>query len=176
MKKVLVVVDMQNDFVSGSLGTPEAQSIVKNVKRLINQARKNGDFIVATKDTHFMTSYFASQEGNNLPVLHCIKHTDGWELVDGVKELINKDEIFEKSSFGSIRAMKHVAKLAEENKLYVEFCGLCTDICVISNVVLLKALSPETKIKVKENACAGVTPEKHNATIEVMKSLQISIS
>ena len=175
MNKVLVVVDMQNDFITGSLGTEEAQSIVKNVKRLINQARKNDDFVVATKDTHFMKSYFATQEGENLPVIHCIKHTEGWEICDSIKDLIYDDEIFEKTSFGSIKAMKYVASLAEEYDLDVLFCGLCTDICVISNVVLLKAIAPEVRISVKENACAGVSPEKHDATIEVMRSLQVNI-
>ncbi len=175
MKRILVVIDMQNDFVSGSLGSEKAQSIVPAVVQKIKDARERGDRIFATKDTHLKETYLETQEGKNLPVLHCIKFTKGWELVDEIKSLINETEIWQKPTFGSMRAMKAVAKLAEEEKAEVEFCGLCTDICVIANASLLKTLSPETKIIVDSKACAGVTGEKHRATLEVMKSLQMEV-
>ena len=175
MKRILVVIDMQNDFVSGSLGSERAKFIVPYVAQKIKDARERGERIFATKDTHLEESYFNSQEGKNLPVLHCVKYTQGWELVDEIKELVSDTEIWQKPTFGSLRAMKVVAKIAEEQNAEVEFCGLCTDICVIANVALLKALAPETKIIVDSKACAGVTKEKHDAALEVMKSLQVEV-
>ena len=175
MKKILVVVDMQNDFISGSLGTNEATQIVNNVIEKINLYRNENNPIIATKDTHFNDTYLISQEGVNLPVKHCIKETWGWELADGIKELINSNEIYEKNAFGSVEAMSKVAELSKDDTTEVEFIGLCTDICVISNVVILKALAPEVKVIVDSNCCAGVSPESHNRALESMKTLQVSI-
>lgn len=175
MKKILVVIDMQNDFVSGSLGSEKAKSIVPIVAQKIKDARERGERIFATKDTHLEDTYFNTQEGKNLPVLHCVKYTPGWELVDGIKELVYEGEVWQKPTFGSMRAMTAVAKIAEEQNAEVEFCGLCTDICVIANIALLKTLSPETKISIDSRACAGVTKEKHDAALEVCRSIQVEV-
>ena len=182
MSKILVVVDMQNDFVTGSLGTNEAKKVVPVVEEKIKRAKANKDKVFATMDTHFEIedgfhkAYFDTQEGDYLPVLHCIYNTWGWDLVDEVKALVERTETWWKFSFGSLRAMEAVRKAIEENEVEeVEFCGLCTDICVIANVVLLKTLCPEVKIIVDSKACAGVTPQKHEAALEVMRSLQAQV-
>lgn len=175
MNKILVVVDVQNDFVSGTLGTEEAQEIIPSVIAKIEEYRRNGYGILATKDTHFEETYFKTQEGRYLPVYHCINKTWGWELVEGVRELIKPSDEWCKYSFGSMNAMRAVAKVANEQKAEVEFIGLCTDICVIANVILLKTISPETKISVDSKCCAGVTKEKHEAALETMRSLQIEV-
>ena len=175
MNRILVVVDMQNDFVSGSLGTKEAQEIVSNVIAKIKDYKENGFRVFATKDTHYEDNYFDTQEGKNLPVLHCIKDTWGWELVDGVKELIDPKDIFTKESFGSLNAMEEVSKLTKQETTEVEFIGLCTDICVISNVAIFKAIVPEIKVIVDSKCCAGVTPEKHESALETMRSIQVEV-
>ena len=176
MSKILVVVDMQKDFVDGSLGTAEAQAIVPEVHKKILEYKNSGFGIIATKDTHYEGNYSNTQEGRNLPILHCIKDTEGWELVPEIRELINPRDIFLKTSFGSIEAMQKVAQLTKEDFIeYVEFVGLCTDICVISNVILFKAFAPEVKVVVDSKCCAGVTPKKHNDTLEVMRSIQVEV-
>ncbi|MBQ7668027.1 MAG: cysteine hydrolase [Clostridia bacterium] len=182
MNQILVVVDMQNDFVSGTLGTEEAKRIVPIVVDKIKFAKEKGYRVFATVDTHFEETnerhdaYFETQEGKNLPILHCVYNTWGWELVDEVKELINRTQMKRKTTFGSLRAMETLKNVIEqENVETVEFCGLCTDICVIANVVLLKTIAPEVKIVVDSRACAGVTPKKHEAALEVMRSLQVQV-
>ena len=168
MKKVLLLIDLQNDFVTGSLGTVEAQSIIPNVVKLINSWQ---DEIYVTRDTHY-ENYLNSFEGQRLPVEHCIMGTQGWDLHPEIDRALNgrKVTIIDKPTFGA-------TKLLELFSYDTDFTvvGLCTDICVISNVLLLKAKYYFDNITVIENCCAGVTPEKHKAAIEVMKSCQINV-
>lgn len=174
MKKLLVVIDMQNDFITGSLGTPEARAIVGDVAEYIKNF--NGD-IVFTRDTHY-DYYLHTQEGRNLPIEHCIFGTDGHKFVPvidaRISDLIPSEVciVFEKNTFGSVK----LAEFAEYEKYdEVILVGVCTDICVISNALLIKAFDPEVKINVIEKLCAGTTPEAHNAAIATMKSCQINI-
>ena len=176
--KVLIVVDMQKDFIDGSLGTKEAQGIVPAVKDKIRKYALNKDMIIFTQDSH-NENYLETNEGKHLPVKHCIIGTEGYliapELIAVLKGISNY-YVLNKPTFGYIR-WKDVFNLnsINETNLELELCGLCTDICVISNALILKALYPEATIKVDSSCCAGVTPEKHNAAIEVMKSCQIEV-
>ncbi|MBO5146304.1 MAG: cysteine hydrolase [Lachnospiraceae bacterium] len=170
MKKVLVVVDMQKDFIDGALGTKEAAAIVDNVAEAVKSF--DGE-VVFTRDTHF-ENYMETQEGKNLPVPHCIKDTDGWQL-DRKLEVLKTDEmkVFDKLTFGSVEL---AAYLKENQELeQVTLVGLCTDICVISNALLIKANLPEVEIRVIEKCCAGVTPQSHANALEAMKMCQIQI-
>lgn len=168
--KALVVVDMQNDFVNGVLGTEQAMEIVPEVCSKISKYRNSGYEIVFTKDTHF-EDYLNTQEGENLPVTHCVENTYGWEIVDEIKNMIMpEDKVFCKNAFGSIELAKYLKDYDE-----IVFLGVCTDICVISNAVLLKSFSPETKVSVIKSCVAGVTPKSNASAIETMKSLQIKI-
>lgn len=168
MKKLLVVVDMQKDFIDGALGTSEAQKIVGNVKEKIENY--DGD-VVFTLDTH-SEIYLSTQEGKNLPVEHCIKGTSGWELDENLKELAQGRQIFEKPTFGSVELAEYVVS---KEYTEVELIGLCTDICVISNAMLIKAFLPEVKVAVDALCCAGVTPESHNNALSAMAMCQIEI-
>ena len=171
MNDVLVVIDMQNDFVSGSLGTKEAQAIVQNVVKRIETF--NGD-VVFTQDTH-PSSYLQSQEGTFLPVQHCIKNTEGWELVEPIKKLIT-GQVYEKPTFGSLLLAESLKNVNERTPLRsITLIGLCTDICVVSNALLLKAFFPEVPIHVDAACCAGTTPENHKAALQVMRMCQIII-
>ena len=170
MKKLLIVIDMQNDFIDGSLGTPEAVAIVGAVKDKI-RSYPAGD-IFATMDTHG-PDYLSTQEGRNLPVEHCIKGTEGWRIRPDIAELLTEAAIFEKPTFGSVRMAEVVREIEDLEE--IELIGLCTDICVVSNALLLKANLPEVKIRVDANCCAGVTPEKHMAALETMRSCQIEV-
>lgn len=169
-KRVLVVVDMQNDFIDGALGTKEAVGIAENVRKKIKEF--DGE-VVFTRDTHY-EDYSQTQEGRNLPVPHCMKGTDGWNIRAELEELrIDKMKVFDKRTFGS----KELAEYLAENKELEEITliGLCTDICVISNALLIKAFLPETEIKVDEKCCAGVTVQSHKNALEAMKMCQITI-
>ena len=169
MKKLLVVVDMQKDFIDGSLGTKEAQAIVPAVAKKIEEYQAAGDEVVFTYDTH-TEQYMDTQEGRNLPVVHCIKGTPGWELDKALQGYEGK--CFEKPTFGS----KELAEWAASQEFEgVELIGLCTDICVISNALLLKAYMPEMPVSVDASCCAGVTPASHNNALEAMKMCQIAI-
>ena len=179
MAKILVVVDMQNDFISGSLGSAEAQDIVSNVKKKIDEYRSRGDSIIFTQDTHY-DNYLDTPEGKMLPIKHCIRLTDGWNIHQDLIESMNNDEylVIEKPTFGSINLMWELEDMIEdcaEEDTELEFVGLCTDICVVSNVLLAKAYYPDLKITVDASCCAGATPEKHKAALEIMKSCQIEI-
>lgn len=169
MKKLLIVVDMQKDFIDGSLGTKEARAIVPNVKKKIEEYQANKEEVLFTLDTH-ENDYLETQEGKKLPVVHCIRGTNGWELHEALKEFPGRR--FEKNTFGS-------ADLAEflKNKEYasIELIGLCTDICVISNALLIKAFLPEMPIRVDASCCAGVTPESHENALNAMKVCQIEV-
>lgn len=174
MQEVLIVVDVQNDFVDGALGTPEAQQMLP---ALLKKVQSFKGTVILTKDTHTAT-YLNTQEGRQLPVPHCIKGTRGWNFPDELETLRSQNEyiVYHKPTFGSVRLAKDLAKLYKQQELAsVELVGLCTDICVISNALLLKANMPELPIYVDAACCAGVTPKKHKAALEVMKSCQIMV-
>lgn len=173
MKKFLVVVDMQKDFVDGSLGTAEAVAIVPNVVKKINEF--DGDIFV-TYDTHF-DNYMDTSEGKMLPVPHCIKGTDGWKLDANVAEALKGKDYteVEKITFGSVDLPDMIFKAAGDEDFSIELVGLCTDICVVSNTLILKANYPEKDITVDASCCAGVTPESHNAALTTMKMCQINV-
>ena len=174
MKKILVVIDMQNDFIDGALGTPEAVAIVENVKaKILSYPKEN---VFATRDTHHQY-YMDTQEGRNLPVPHCIRGTDGWQIRPEIAELIFPDHVVDKPTFGSTQLAKlmEILERREEDGIEIELVGLCTDICVVSNALLLKASMPETPISCDASCCAGVTPAKHEAALETMRSCQIKI-
>lgn len=165
MKRTLIVVDMQNDFVDGALGTKEAVAIVEKVKSKIAQYKENGDEIIFTRDTH-QPDYMNTNEGRHLPVEHCIEGTRGWQIYEGLEV---KDAIYvNKPTFGY---MNWGDFQFEE----VELVGLCTDICVVSNALLIKAMYPEINVSVDASCCAGVTPESHEAALVTMKMCQIEV-
>ena len=186
--KVLVVVDMQNDFIDGALGTPEAQAIVPKVKQKLIDNNGTDTLVLLTKDSH-TDDYMNTQEGKNLPVPHCIYMTKGWSLHKEISEMVDdfckfylysdkniiKSRI-EKNTFGSVELGKIIAKLYKKKEINsVELVGLCTDICVISNALLIKAFCPEIPITVDASCCAGVTPESHKNALNAMKMCQINI-
>ena len=165
MKKTLIVIDMQNDFIDGSLGTAEALEIVDNVKAKIEEYKKNGDEVIFTRDTHH-DNYMDTNEGKHLPVVHCIEGTTGWEI----RDVLPTDgcEIINKPSFG-------YTGWKDYNFEEVELIGLCTDICVVSNALIIKALFPEIKVSVDSSCCAGVTPESHDAALKTMQMCQVEV-
>ena len=172
---LLVVIDMQHDFVDGALGTPQAQGIVAAVAA---RARAFEGTVVFTKDTH-SSDYLSTQEGINLPIPHCIRETPGWNLVPELEEVrANRNApVFEKPSFGSLELASWVARQHVRTPFgSIELCGLCTDICVVSNALLIKANLPEVPLRVNPVLCAGVTPEAHEAAIRTMASCQIDVS
>lgn len=168
MAKVLVVVDMQKDFIDGALGTKEAQAIVPYVKETI--AAFDG-LVLFTRDTH-LEDYMDTQEGHNLPVPHCIKGTDGWQIHPEL-DALRKTEAIDKVTFGSKDLVKVLAEIEDIES--ITFLGLCTDICVISNVMVTKAFFPEIPLIVDSKGCAGVTPESHNNALEAMKMCQVKV-
>ena len=168
--KILCVIDMQNDFIDGSLGTKEAQAIVGNVRDKIASYRKSGGEVIFTRDTHY-DNYMQTAESRKLPIPHCIKDTEGWQISSEL--LVGDSTVIDKPTFGSTELSDYIANL--DNVTSIEFVGLCTDICVISNVLLLKARLPETPIRVDSSCCAGVTPQSHNNALEAMKMCQIEI-
>ncbi len=174
MRNILVVIDMQNDFIDGALGTKEAVAIVPAVIAKMKAYPKEDIF--ATRDTH-PTNYLETQEGKYLPVPHCIQGTEGWEIRPEIAEMLLPDHIFDKPTFGSTalaECMKEIYE-AEKGEVTFTFVGLCTDICVVSNALLLKAYLPEARIAVDPSCCAGVTPEKHAAALTTMQSCQIQM-
>ncbi len=166
--KILVVVDMQNDFIDGALGTPEAVAIVPYVRSVIENFDGK---VIFTRDTHF-DGYMSTQEGKNLPVPHCIKNTDGWQIRAELDALRTTDAV-DKITFGSKDLVEIVGR--EDNVDSITFVGLCTDICVISNAMLIKAFYPEIPLTVDAKGCAGVTPESHKNALSAMKMCQISV-
>ena len=166
--KYLIVVDMQNDFIDGALGTPEAVAILPYVKEKIEAFEGR---ILFTRDTH-STDYLTTQEGRNLPVEHCIKDTQGWQIHPSLEALRTTDAI-DKPTFGSI-ALVHLLQAAKDVES-VELIGLCTDICVISNAMLIKAAFPEVPVIVDAKCCAGVTPDSHQNALDAMKMCQIKV-
>ena len=168
MSKILVVVDMQNDFIDGALGTKEAEAIVPYVKTLVENFDGK---VLFTRDTHF-ENYSETQEGRNLPVPHCIKGTDGWKICAEL-DTLRKTEAIDKLTFGSRELIEVLGR--EENLSGVTFVGLCTDICVISNAMVVKAFYPELPLTVDAKGCAGVTPESHKRALEAMRVCQIEV-
>lgn len=165
MKKTLIVVDMQNDFIDMALGTPEAIKIVPMVKSKIDECINNGYEIIYTRDTHG-EDYLNTPEGKKLPVPHCIKGTKGWQIADGL--YVEGSKIIDKPNFGW-------QNWADEELEDVELIGLCTDICVVSNALIIKTLFPNAIVKVDSTCCAGVTPESHDAALITMKMCQIDV-
>lgn len=164
MTKTLIVIDMQNDFVTGPLGTEEARAIVPNVRKKIDEYLDRGDRVIFTQDTHYR-NYLDTNEGRHLPVVHCIHGTHGWEIVDGLWDL--RSERIPKAHFGANWAYHYFNE--------VEVVGLCTDICVISNVLAIKSMFPAIEITVDASCCAGTTPENHKAALTVMKACHINV-
>ena len=165
MKKTLIVVDMQNDFIDMALGTKEAVAIVPAVKAKIEAYVKSGDEIIFTRDTH-AENYLETLEGKKLPVVHCVKGTKGWEIADGL--YVEGSKIIDKPNFGWPGWNSEVL---EE----VELIGLCTDICVVSNALIIKAMFPDAQVSVDAACCAGVTPESHAAALKTMQMCQIDV-
>lgn len=171
MQKILLVIDMQHDFVCGALGTPEAQAIVPSVVAKIAQHRAAGQPVLFTRDTH-TSDYLKTQEGKRLPVLHCVAGTQGHALVPQMD--VQDSFVLDKPSFGSLQLAEHLAQ-AYPNADEFELCGLCTDICVVSNALILKARFPETTVSVDAACCAGVTVASHNAALVTMQMCQVNV-
>ena len=168
-KKLLAVVDMQEDFIVGALGTAEARAVLPRVRERIAAARKDGYTVVFTRDTH-APDYLSTQEGKNLPVPHCVAGSAGWQIAEGLAQA--EDRIFDKPTFGSTALAEYAAA---EGFAQIELIGVCTDICVISNALLLKAYLPEAEISVRADCCAGVTPESHARALGAMAACQVKI-
>ncbi len=171
MDKAIIVIDMQNDFVYGELGTNEAREMLPRlVTKLEKVVKEKSADLIFTQDTH-KEDYLSTQEGKNLPVVHCIKKTDGWEIINDLQKFIPYAKaVIEKKTFGSTR-LPSLIKPYEE----VEFVGVCTDICVVSNALLVKAFYPELIVSVDASCCAGVTPESHAKALDTMKACQCVI-
>ena len=169
MSKLLIVVDMQNDFIDGALGTKEAEAIVP---RVVDKIRNFDGLVLATRDTH-EADYLQTQEGKNLPVEHCIRGTNGWELRPEIQDLISA-EVMDKPTFGS-RKLAEFLKKQEKEIDSITLAGLCTDICVISNAMLVKNRFPELQVMVDAECCAGVMPETHTTALKAMDLCQIEI-
>ena len=172
MRKVLLVIDMQNDFIDGALGTAEAAAIVDRVAEEIGKYPPENVF--ATRDTH-PENYLDTQEGRNLPVVHCVKGTAGWQLNGKIANVLAGAQIVDKPTFGSVALAEKMAEMAQNEDLDITLVGLCTDICVVSNALLLKAFLPETPVRVIADCCAGVTPQSHAAALETMKMCQVQV-
>ena len=167
--KILIVVDMQNDFISGSLGSKHAEAIVPGV---VEKVKNYDGKVIFTRDTHF-ADYMNTQEGRKLPVEHCVKDTAGWEICNELTPYV--ETVIDKITFGSVKLPSVVKNFGEEIE-EIELCGLCTDICVISNAMILKAAFPEVKVSVDGKCCAGVSEESHQNALDAMSAVQIEIS
>ena len=170
MGKAIIVVDMQNDFVDGALGTQEAQAMLPRLVEKLKAEQTAGTALVFTMDTHG-TDYLETQEGKKLPVEHCIRGTTGWQIADALQPFVRAAAaVIEKPTFGATALPAAIADYDE-----IEFVGLCTDICVISNALLLKAFYPEKRITVDASCCAGVTPESHANALNAMRMCQVEV-
>ena len=181
MKRTLIVIDMQNDFVTGPLGTEEARAIVPNIKAKIDEYIKNGDEVIFTRDTHD-ENYLNTNEGKHLPIPHCIHDTEGWQVIPELD--IPECEHIDKFTFGWPHWWINNEQVFDDSEdtssffrdmIEIELVGVCTDICVVSNALILKSMYPRAKITVDASCCAGVTPETHKAALTVMKSCQIEV-
>lgn len=173
MKNYLVVVDMQKDFIDGVLGTSEAVEIVE---KIVEKMRTFDGEVIFTRDTHF-DNYLDTQEGKYLPVPHCKKGSSGWQLQERIAAVKPEDaKIFDKNTFASVELASYLSEVNEKDGIeQITFVGVCTDICVISNAMLVKAYMPEVEIVIDAKCCAGVTPKSHNNALEAMKMCQIII-
>lgn len=171
MQKILLVIDMQNDFIDGALGTAGALAIVEKVK---NKIKDFDGKVIFTRDTH-EENYMETQEGKNLPVPHCIRGTNGWQIHPEL-DAFRKTDVIDKPTFGSRELAELLEKMHQKEEISeITLIGLCTDICVISNALTIKAFLPEVKVKVDSSCCAGVTPESHENALNAMKMCQIEI-
>ena len=167
MSKALIVIDMQNDFITGPLGNPECQAVVPNIVQILQQ--DSYDKIIFTRDTH-TENYLQTQEGKNLPVEHCIQGTQGWNIINELSDFAKKHIVIDKITFGSMHLPDQLKGIDE-----IDLVGVCTGICVISNAMILKAAYPETRISVIESATACVTPESKQTALDAMKLCQINM-
>ena len=187
LKDALLVIDMQNDFVTGALGSKEAQAIVPNVKERVQQYRQANKNIIFTKDTHYEESYLNSQEGKQLPVPHCIAYTEGWKLIDGlIEDWFPSPVIIDKIQFGSPTIALSIATLLSINPILstyreyivsrsLEVIGLDTDCCVLANVVMVRTMLPQVEVFINKECCAGSSPEMHQKALDVMKMYQVKV-
>ncbi|MCQ2416667.1 MAG: cysteine hydrolase [Oscillospiraceae bacterium] len=174
--KALIVIDMQKDFTTGALGNPETAAVVKPVADYIRSFRsqESDGAVIATMDTHF-ENYMETQEGRHLPVPHCIRNTEGWALEEAVAEAMGEQAvILEKKTFGAIHLPEQLQKYADQLQ-EIQMVGVCTDICVISNAMILKAAFPEVPIRIIANCCAGVTPQSHKNALSAMAMCQMTV-
>ena len=169
--KILICVDVQNDFIDGVLGVDKDRKITDGIVKYAEDFHSEGGIVYATKDTHF-DNYLDTLEGKNLPIKHCIESTNGWNIPDRLAEV---SDIWEKTTFGSLSLMDYIGgkKFGEIEE--IELCGFCTSICVISNAILLRAKLPDTKISIIENLCGDINNESHQAALKVAKNCQIEI-
>lgn len=172
MRTILLVIDMQNDFLTGSLATKEAQALVPQILKKIKTFKPEDVF--ATRDTH-KDNYLDTQEGKLLPVKHCLINTEGWLIEKSLSAALAKSKIYNKPTFASLQLADEIRKIHQRDQLTIEICGVCSDICVIANAFLLKSYLPEVPIIVDEALVAGTTPEKNKEALDVMKSCQIII-
>ena len=172
MRRLLIVVDMQTDFVDGALGTPEAVAILPAVRARIQAAKAAGEEILFTRDTH-QPNYMETQEGRNLPVVHCVEGTPGWQIVPQLRDLAEGCDVIDKPTFGSVELARRLAHRTDLEG--ITLIGLCTDICVISNAMICKAALPEVPVAVEAACCAGVTPASHDNALAAMKMCQIAV-
>lgn len=176
MNRILIVVDVQNDFIDGSLGSKEAKDIIPKVKEKIDHYVELGNVVIFTRDTHSDASYLSSAEGKKLPIKHCIKGTTGWQI--GLETIPGAYEVVDKNTFGYLPWQHVLDKYIytdSDNPKTIELCGLDTDICIITNALILKTMYPSMEVTVDASCCAGSTPGKHTAALEVMKSCQINV-
>lgn len=172
MKKILIVIDMQNDFITGSLGTPEAVAIVDNVKNKIKQY--NATDIFFTRDTH-EENYSSTLEGRNLPISHCIRGSEGWHIHPEIADLLVGATRIDKPSFGSVELGQLLSVINRREPLELELIGLCTDICIMANAMVLSSFMPEVPITVDSSCCAGSSPEAHDRALESLRSCLINV-
>jgi nicotinamidase/pyrazinamidase len=173
MKEALVVIDFQNDFIDGTLGFPGAESITSGIKALIKTKRADGADILFTQDTHG-EHYLRTREGRHLPVIHCLKGSDGWAIREDVRKTLSEDDqVFQKPTFGSLELMTHVAAKGYDK---VTFVGLVTNICVITNAVLVKTALPEADIVIRKDLVLSFDSDLHNKALDVMEGLQMDIT
>ena len=172
----MIVIDMQNDFLEGTLRNEEGIKIIPNVIKKIKEYKENNDMIIATRDTHHI-DYLQTQEGKQLPIIHCIKNSNGWKINSLINEALGDVVVFDKPTFGSIELANWLKNNYEniQNDLEIELIGVCTDICVASNAILIKAFLPEAQLICDASCCAGVTIDSHNSALSTMKSCQIKV-
>ena len=173
MRKILVVVDMQKDFIDGALGFEGADKVIPGIIAKIKEFEDSGDEIVYTLDTHF-DNYMDTQEGKNLPVPHCIKGSEGHGLCEELKDLLDGKKVFEKPCFGSIELAGYLKENASDIST-IEVCGLVSNICVLSNAVIAKAAAPEAEVIVDSSLTASFAPDLHQATLDVLKGIQVTV-